>query len=510
MKPVLEFSSITKTFPGVKALDSVSFSINTGQVHGLIGENGSGKSTLLKIMSGAYHANEGHVVLRGEVQDFRTTRHAIQAGIALIYQELNLVPEMTVAENLLLGQFPTRRLGFIDFKKLYGTASQQLENVLEGVNPRAKVKNLSIGQRQMVEIAKALLQDADIIAFDEPTSSLSDKEVQRLFQIIKELRNEGKAIIYVSHRMEEIFEICDQVTVFRDGQRVATYTDMVDVNHDILVSKMVGRNIENVYSYRPRPLGETVLEVKNLSGDKIPNPVNFELKEGEILGFFGLVGAGRSEVMRLLYGADKKKSGEIEFKGRTLEINAPKDAIEEGIVLLPEDRKFEGIIPIRNVNENINISCRRHHNRLKIFLNNNWEANNAKRFVETLSIRTPSINQKVGNLSGGNQQKIIIARWLSEDVSVLLMDEPTRGIDVGTKNEIYNLMYNLTEEGKSIICISSDLPEVMGVSDRLIVMRDGQIVGSLNRDEMNEETIIRLALANTMENVSAPLANDDK
>lgn len=375
MKPVLEFASVTKVFPGVKALDAVSFSINNGQVHGLVGENGSGKSTLLKILSGAYHANEGQIILRGEVQDFKTTRAAIQAGIALIYQELNLVPEMTVAENLMLGQFPTKGLGFIDFNRLHGIAEKQLAEVLEGVNPKEKVKNLSIGQRQMVEIAKALLQEADIIGFDEPTSSLSDKEVQRLFEIIKNLRSQGKAIIYVSHRMEEIFEICDQVTVFRDGQRIVTYTDMEDVNHDLLVSNMVGRNIENIYNYRERPLGDTVLKVEELSGEKIPQPVSFDLKRGEILGFFGLVGAGRSEVMRLLYGADKKKSGEVHLEGRKLKIDKPKDAIVEGIVFMPEDRKYDGVIPIRNVSENINISCRRLHKKFNIFLDETWEAN---------------------------------------------------------------------------------------------------------------------------------------
>jgi L-arabinose transport system ATP-binding protein len=494
MKPVLEFKSVTKTFPGVKALDAVSFSVNNGQVHGLVGENGSGKSTLLKILSGAYHTNEGQIILRGEAQDFKTTRAAIQAGIALIYQELNLVPEMTVAENLLLGQYPTKVGNFIDFNKLHGIARKQLDEVLGGVNPKQKVKYLSIGQRQMVEIAKALLQEADIIGFDEPTSSLSDKEVQRLFEIIKNLRKQGKAIIYVSHRIEEIFEICDQVTVFRDGQRIVTYTDMKDVNHDLLVSKMVGRDIENIYSYRERPIGETVLKVDNLSGDKIPKPVSFELKKGEILGLFGLVGAGRSEVIRLLYGADKKRSGDVYLENRKLKIDKPKDAIKEGIVFMPEDRKFDGIIPIRSINENINISCRRLHKKVNIFLDERWEANNAKKFIKKLSIKTPSINQKVGNLSGGNQQKVIIARWLSEDVTVLMMDEPTRGIDVGTKNEIYNLMYQLTDEGKSIICISSDLSEIMGVSDRLLVMKDGQIVGALNRDQMNEETIIKLAL----------------
>jgi L-arabinose transport system ATP-binding protein len=280
---------------------------------------------------------------------------------------------------------------------------------------------------------------------------------------------------------------------------------MGKVNHDLLVSKMVGRDIKDIYSYRKRPVGETILTVKNITGQKILHPVDFSLKKGEILGFFGLVGAGRSELLRLVYGADKKNSGEIEHNGKIISIKRPKDAINEGIVLLSEDRKFDGIIPIRSVDENINISCRRNHKKMKVFIDSKWETKNSLSFIDKLSIKTPSIKQLVGNLSGGNQQKVILARWLSENVSVLMMDEPTRGIDVGTKNEIYNLMYQLTEEGKSIICISSDLPEIMGVSDRLVVMREGEIVGVLTRDEMQEERIINLALSvDTKNSVESP------
>jgi L-arabinose transport system ATP-binding protein len=505
MNPVLEFKSISKVFPGVKALDSISFGINPGEVHGLVGENGSGKSTLLKILSGAYRPTEGHMLLKGIPQEFKNTSSALEVGIAVIYQELNLVPEMSVAENLMLGHLPTKKNGFIDFPSLYETAKKQLSFVLEDIDPKQKIKSLSIGQRQMIEIAKALLHDADIIGFDEPTSSLSDKETQRLFTIIKSLKEQGKSIIYVSHRLEEIFEICDQVTVFRDGHRIETYPDMGKVNHDLLVSKMVGRDIKDIYSYRKRPVGETILSVKNLTGQKILRPVDFSLKKGEILGFFGLVGAGRSELLRLVYGADKKNSGEIEHNGKIISIKRPKDAINEGIVLLSEDRKFDGIIPIRSVDENINISCRRNHKKMKVFIDSKWETKNSLSFIDKLSIKTPSIKQLIGNLSGGNQQKVILARWLSENVSVLMMDEPTRGIDVGTKNEIYNLMYQLTEEGKSIICISSDLPEIMGVSDRLVVMREGEIVGVLTRDEMQEERIINLALSvDTKNSVESP------
>ncbi|MDC7228666.1 MAG: L-arabinose ABC transporter ATP-binding protein AraG [Spirochaetales bacterium] len=493
MTPYLEFNSVGKTFPGVRALNDISFHINQGEVHGLVGENGAGKSTLLKILSGAHPPTEGNLSINGEQMDFRNTRSAIDAGVAIIYQELYLVPDMTVAENLLLGHMPKKR-GFVDHKEMNKIAQDQLDFIMEDIDPTQKIKELSIAQRQMIEIAKALLQDSQIIAFDEPTSSLSDKETRRLFKIIKNLSENGKAIIYVSHRMEEIFEICDRVTVFRDGQLVQTFENMKEVTHDILVSRMVGRDISDVYSYRSRPQGKCILNVKNVMGDKLKKPASFEVKQGEILGFFGLVGAGRTELMRLIYGIDQKSSGKIEINSQPADHSSPRESVENGLMYCPEDRKYDGIIPVRSVDENINISARRHHVKAGIFINKKKEAENTMKFIEKLDIKTPSKEQQVGNLSGGNQQKVILARWLSEEVKVLIMDEPTRGIDVGTKNEIYHLMYDLTEEDKGIICISSDLPEVMGVSDRIIIMREGEIVASLNRDEFSEEKILSLAL----------------
>ncbi len=502
MNPVLEFRSVSKEFPGVHALDSITLRIKAGEIRGLVGENGAGKSTLLKILSGAYQPSAGELLVDGEKIDFKSTKAALNAGIAVIYQELNLVPEMTIAENLFLGHMPKNRYACIDFSAMYKRAAEQLRFVMEDIDPHTCIQQLPIAQRQMIEIAKALLHNARIIAFDEPTSSLSEKETSRLFRIIRDLKRQGKSIIYVSHRMEEIFEVCDSVTVFRDGKNVETFEAMGDVTHDLLVSRMVGRDIKNIYGYRERHKGNVVLTVTNLAGKGIRDPASLSIHQGEIVGLFGLVGAGRSELMKLIYGASERQSGTILLNEKSTQIKKPSDAIKHGIAFLPEDRKDEGIIPIRSVEENINLSCRRNHVHYGFFLNKRWEAANAKDFVAKLSIKTPSIHQAVGNLSGGNQQKVILARWLGEDTQVIIMDEPTRGIDVGTKNEIYNLMYDLTDGGKAILCVSSDLPEVMGISDRLIVMKEGRIVAEMERRDMNKEQILKLALPESHDTTS--------
>ncbi|HOI73554.1 MAG TPA: L-arabinose ABC transporter ATP-binding protein AraG [Syntrophales bacterium] len=493
MSSFLEFQGITKTFPGVKALDNVSFGVTKGTVHGLVGENGAGKSTLLKILSGAYTPTDGKIVIHQKPKVFTRTRDAIDAGVAIIYQELNLVPEMTVAENLLLGQWPQRGL-FLDRKKLLERSRTQITELLEDIDPDTRLKLLPIGQRQMVEIGKALLHNAEVIAFDEPTSSLSRKETEQLFRIIRNLRAQGKTILYVSHRLEEIFTLCDAVTVFRDGRRIQTFESMEDVTDNTLIQRMVGREIKDMYGYRPRKKGATLFAVTGLQGPGIREKSSFSAARGEIVGFFGLSGSGRTELMKNIFGAIEKRCGEIQVNGKPIAVNNPFSAINQGLCLCPEDRKYEGIIAVRSLSENINISSRRHFLNLGLFLNKRREQERADSYIEKLHIRTTSRDQFIGNLSGGNQQKAILARWLSEKVDVFLLDEPTRGIDVGSKYEIYQIMYGLAEEGKTVIFASSSLPEVMGVADRVVVMCGGTIVGEVDRKDVSEETLLSMAL----------------
>jgi L-arabinose transport system ATP-binding protein len=493
MQHYLKFQSVSKVFPGVKALDSISFEVNAGSVHGLLGENGAGKSTLLKILSGAYIPTSGEVEIDGKVRRFHGTKDAIDAGIAVIYQELNLVPDMTVEENLLLGHMPLRH-GLIDKKTMTQVAREALASLSGEINPKSRIRTLSIGQRQLVEIAKALIRDAKVIAFDEPTSSLSDREVQKLFSVIKDLQGRGRAILYVSHRLEEVFQICDSITVFRDGRIVKSFDDMSALTNDILIRNMVGREIKDIYDYRERPHGERLLEVKDLTGPGLTAPASFEVSKGEILGFFGLVGAGRTELMKLVFGAEKPVQGTVSIAGKVMDASNIGSSIRNGLVLCPEDRKLEGIIPISSVSDNINLSVRRLFSRFGFFINRGKEAANTDKFIEKLSIKTPSSAQLLMNLSGGNQQKVILARWLSEDIRVIILDEPTRGIDVGTKSEIYQIMYSLAESGMCVVFVSSELPEILGVADRILVMRSGKIVGSLSRNEATEEKVLKLAL----------------
>jgi len=493
MDEFLRFENITRTFPGVRALDDVSFGVRKGTVHGLVGENGAGKSTLLKILSGAYTPSEGRLVIDGRAKVFSRTRDAINAGIAIIYQELNLVPEMTVAENMLLGRWPQRGF-FLDKRRLRRQALAQIDTLLENIDPDTKLKYLSIGQQQTVEIAKALLHNATIIAFDEPTSSLSSRETEQLFLVIRKLRSEGRIILYVSHRLEEIFALCDAVTVFRDGKRIETFETMHEVTADVLIRNMVGREMKDMYGYRPRKKGDTFLEVKDLKGPGIKQDASFSAARGEIVGFFGLTGSGRTELMKNIFGAVGKEHGEVLVGGAAAKITDPFSAIDQGLCFCPEDRKREGIMAVRSVAENINISSRRHSVRAGIFLDKRREGWTADNFIQVLRIKTPSRNQPIGNLSGGNQQKVILARWLSEKIEVVMLDEPTRGVDVGSRYEIYQIIYQLAEEGKTIIFVSSDLPEVMGVSDRIIVMCAGSITGEVDRDDFSQETLLSMAL----------------
>lgn len=494
MQAKLRFDQISKHFPGVQALDRVSFEVQGGRVHALIGENGAGKSTLLKILAGEYQADGGEFSIDGQARRFSSAADAIAAGVAIIHQELQYVPDLSVTENLMLGHLP-HTAGFVRTGEAVRFVKERLRSMGVNLNPQARLRRLSVAQRQMAEICKALLRNAEIIALDEPTSSLSYRETQILFGLVRELRSHGKTLIYVSHRLDEIFELCDSCTIFRDGRVVTSYANLEGVSREALVRQMVGREISDIYNYRSRPLGDTRLVVRGVAGRRLPRPVTFSARQSEIVGFFGLVGAGRSELMRLVCGADKKRSGEIMLDGERLRIRSIGDAIRNGIVLCPEDRKEDGIVGIRSVSENINISCRRHTLRWGLFCDSRQEAKTADTFIRILRIRTPNRRQIIRYLSGGNQQKTILARWLAEPkLQVVIMDEPTRGIDIGAKNEIYQIIYQLAEQGCTVVIVSSELPEVLGISDRIVVMRQGQISGELLRQEADEEKVLHLAL----------------
>ncbi|QMV15932.1 L-arabinose ABC transporter ATP-binding protein AraG [Vibrio spartinae] len=498
----LEFSQISKHFPGVKALSNISFRAQSNSVHALMGENGAGKSTLLKILSGLYQPTEGQLIIDGQSAVFSSTVDALNHGIAIIYQELNLVPELSVAENIYLGQLPTKN-GSVDRETLHRNAREQLIRLGEDFDPSRPLKEFSIGQWQMVEIAKALSRNARIIAFDEPTSSLSQREIQNLFKVIRELRDDGKIILYVSHRMEEIFELCDAITIFKDGTHVQTFDTLTDLTNDRLVELMVGREINDIYHYRNREHGESGLKIDELMGPGLTQPVSLDIRRGEILGLFGLVGAGRTELTRLIFGADKATAGTLTIQGETVRINSPSEAIRAGVTLCPEDRKADGIVPILSVRENTNISARPDFLKPGGCIDFSWEEKNAQLQCEALNVKAASLDQLIGELSGGNQQKVILARWLSTDMKVILLDEPTRGIDVGAKSEIYELIFKLAENGVAVLVVSSDLPEVLGISDRLLVMKDGAISGELQREQFDEQTALRLAMLGTTNPVAA-------
>jgi L-arabinose transport system ATP-binding protein len=489
----LQFRQISKVFPGVKALQDVSFGVGEGSVHALLGENGAGKSTLLKSLSGAHQPSSGEIVIGGVQRIFKNTSAAIDAGVAVIYQELHMVPEMTVAENLLLGQLPNT-LGIVNRRKAKELAMEHLARLGENILPSTKLGLLSIAQQQMIEIAKALSRGAKVIAFDEPTSSLSAREIQRLFQIIRQLQRENHVILYVTHRMEEVYELCDSATVLRDGRHVSTWESMKGVTPDTIVKQMVGREIADIYNYSTRSQGSSALRVDRMMGPGVNEPISLDVKAGEIVGLFGLVGAGRSELLKLIYGAVKHKTGKVSVCGAPIAIDKPADAIRAGLVFCPEDRKKEGIIPIRSVMENLNISARRNTAKFGLVIDERWERENAEDYIQRLAVKTPSPKQLIMNLSGGNQQKVILARWLSEKVNVILFDEPTRGIDVGAKSEIYNIIYSLARQGVGVLVVSSDLPEVLGICDRVLVMRQGRLAGELSRAEATSERAMKLAL----------------
>ncbi|MGM0499224.1 MAG: sugar ABC transporter ATP-binding protein [Bacillota bacterium] len=488
---VLEMKNITKTFPGVKALDKVNFSLAKGEVHALLGENGAGKSTLMKVLNGIHQRDEGEIFLRGKSVEFNDTKEAQNAGLAIIHQELELIPHLNVAENIFLGREEKNGI-FIDYKKLYQDTEDVLNMLGVNIDPKSKIKDLNIGSQQMVEIAKAVSQNADILVMDEPTSSLTNQEIEILFKLIERLKKQDIAIVYISHRLEEVFEICDRVTVLRDGEFVGE-VKTVETDEDQLINMMVGRTIEDRFPKMKFKPGEEILRVEKLSvADEIIN-ASFSLRKGEILGVAGLMGSGRTELAKSIFGVYKEKTGEIYYRGKKLEINSPADAINNGIYYLSEDRKEEGLILGLSVANNISISVLKQMLKASTFINSASEKELAQKYIKDLNIKTPSENQLVKNLSGGNQQKVVISKLLSTKPEVVILDEPTRGIDVGAKREIYNLMQDLIDKDVAVILISSELPEVLNLSNRVIVMHEKEIMGELDAAEADQEAVMKLA-----------------
>jgi ribose transport system ATP-binding protein len=493
--PLLSMEHVNKSFPGVQALNDVALQVAKGEVHALVGENGAGKSTLMKILTGALPKDSGTIRLEGREVSIQTPGDALALGISMIHQELNLVPYLDVGENIYLGREPVGPLGRIHWRRLYADAEAQLQDMRMNLDPHALVGELSIAQQQMVEIGKALSRHAQLIIMDEPTSSLTERETDQLFEMIRSLKSQGVTIVYISHRLEEIFEIADRVTVLRDGKTVGTYP-VKQVTPASLVEKMIGRDVQEMFAKEPAPRQNTVLEVKHLESADFLRDITFKLDRGEILGLAGLVGSGRTTLARTLFGAEPTQGGEIWIEGRQVRINSPQAAIRQRIGLVPEDRKDQALFLNMAVSENIVMSDLPHLSRFGL-LEPGRIREVARTYVDRLGIRTPSLHQRTRNLSGGNQQKIAIARWLTLNPRILILDEPTRGIDVGAKAEVHALMSRLAKEGMGILMISSELPEILGVSDRILVMREGHLVAEFERGEATQEKIMLAATGTT-------------
>ena len=488
----LEMRHITKTFPGVRALEDVSLEVRPGEIHALVGENGAGKSTLMKILAGAQPMDSGEILLNGQTVHIDSPQKAMDLGVSIIYQEFNLVPFLNAAENIFLGREPRAALpGFVDFGTMYREAQRIIDKLGVKVNVRTPVNRLSIAQQQMVEIGKATSRASKIIVMDEPSATLTDHELKALFELMRQLRGEGVAIIYISHRMEEIFEVCDRVTIMRDGKWIAT-RDLKDLTREEIIRLMVGRELTQMIPKEAAEIGDPALIVKNVSRKGVLHDISFTAHKGEVLGIAGLVGAGRTELARVIFGADPYDGGTIELFGSTIRVKSPQDAIKRGIGLVTEDRKQQGLVLGMAVRENITLANLDQLSFLN-FIKAGEERRVASKYVKDLLVKTPTIEQTVQNLSGGNQQKVVLAKWLFTDSKVLIFDEPTRGIDVGAKTEIYQLMNALAKRGCAIIMISSELPEVLGMSDRILVMHEGTIAGELSREEATQEKIMHLA-----------------
>jgi ribose transport system ATP-binding protein len=497
---VLQAKDISKAFGGIRALDRVSLDVYKGQVNAVVGENGAGKSTLMKILTGVYREYDGQIILDGRKVTFANPKEAQDNGIAIIHQELNLIPYLSVAENVFLGREFINRFGLIDYKRMYGETKKLLERLDLRVNPRIQVSSLRIGQQQIVEIAHALSLDARIVIMDEPTSAISEHEIEVLFGLIRSLKAQGAAIVYITHKLDELFEIADSVTVLRDGKLVAS-SSIENVTHDDIVRMMVGRDIKDFFVKVDVERSKEVLSVRDVclahprrEGDYVVDHVSFAVKAGEVLGLFGLMGAGRTELLETIFGLHpQKSSGRIFLNGQEVRVNSPTEAINLGIGFITEDRKLEGLVLQMSVATSISLASLERTERFG-FLSTTLETELAQDYVERLRIKTPSVQQVVENLSGGNQQKVVIAKWLATNPRILLLDEPTRGIDVNAKNEIYRLISELTQAGLAIVMVSSELPEIMAIADRIIVLSEGRQTAEFTLAQATEELIMKAAI----------------
>ena len=492
MEALLQLKGIDKAFPGVKALSGASLNVYPGRVMALVGENGAGKSTMMKVLTGIYARDAGSLLWLGKETTFNGPKSSQEAGIGIIHQELNLIPQLTIAENIFLGREFVNRFGKIDWKTMYAEADKLLAKLNLRFNSQKLVGDLSIGDQQMVEIAKVLSFESKVIIMDEPTDALTDTETESLFRVIRELKSQGRGIVYISHRMKEIFEICDDVTVFRDGQFIAE-REVASLDEDLLIEMMVGRKLEDQYPRLDKAPGAVRLKVDNLCGSGVEN-ISFILRKGEILGVAGLMGAGRTELMKVLYGALPRSSGSVTLDGREVVARSPQDGLANGIVYIYEDRKRDGLVLGMSVKENMSLTALRYFSRGGGSLKHKDEQQAVSDFIRLFNVKTPSMEQAIGLLSGGNQQKVAIARGLMTRPKVLILDEPTRGVDVGAKKEIYQLINQFKAEGLSIILVSSEMPEVLGMSDRIMVMHEGHLGGEFTREQATQEVLMAAAV----------------
>nr|WP_325225589.1 sugar ABC transporter ATP-binding protein [uncultured Oscillibacter sp.] len=495
---VVELRNVTKRFPGVVALHNMQLAVKPGEIHGLIGENGAGKSTLIKVLTGVHMADEGEIYVHGERKIFKNPNESAAAGIACVYQELNIEKLLSVTDNIFINKW-TKKGFLLDYEGMHKKAAEVMQSLGQDIDPRKAAGTFGMGVQQMIEIAKAVLIDAKMIIMDEPTSSLGEKEVKQLMQTCRELKARGVGILFVSHKLEELFELCDRVTVIRDGEFIET-RDIQGWNNDSLITAMVGRTLENQFPKEFGTKGECMLKIENLSIGGVLKNVSLEAYGGQILGMSGLVGAGRTETVRAVFGADPIDGGKIYIKGKEVNVKSPKQAIAEGIALLTEDRKGQGLVLQESIRTNLVLASLKRHT-TGLFLDERRIQESGEGHIRTLRIKTPSIDEIVGQLSGGNQQKVVIGKWLNSEADIYIFDEPTRGIDVGAKVEVYNVMNSLVKAGKCVIMISSEMPEILGMSDRVVVMRGGRVMATVDRDSkhFNQEDIMKAAWGGSLD-----------